>query len=113
MSSLKIFKYTDDDPEDEEDEDEVLTPEDEEEDVGCVVTVWEKADFTGWSAEFGVGDFGFTEFQAGGAVNDDVEAITVVGTDCTAEAWENQLDGEWGWHAEFKEGEYGGDDFTA
>ena len=69
MSSLKVFRQVD-----------IPVP-----DFGgdwCSVIVYQHADFSGWQAEFGEGDFNMDAFQEAGAENDDASAVRVRGLDC-------------------------------
>jgi hypothetical protein len=89
ISSLKVFKTEVLDVDDDEEEEDEEEEEEEELPPICLVTVFETADFDGWSASFVAGDYDFSDFRAAGAEDNDVESIIVQGEECVATAWEN------------------------
>jgi thiol-disulfide isomerase/thioredoxin len=74
--------------------------EDEGAEHACTVTMYEHADFTGWEAVFGPGEYDHARLQAHGAMNDDVESI-VVGKGCSAVV--SQHGEHDGWEAALKD----------
>jgi len=77
----------------------------------CLVTLYETAEFGGWSATFQDGSYDSQELEAKGAMNDAASALSVRGVNCVAILYQNS--DLTGWIATFPEGSYTADEMRS